>query len=247
MADYSRGELLATVLADTVGYARCITVGAVSPIPAAAALLVRETAAKPVDVIILGSTRHFPFTDGGREVFDFAGRGRIDVFFLGGGQIDGAANINLVGAGPWDAPKPRFPGSFGSAYLYYLVPRVILFREEHSRRVLVPKVDFVSAPGSSPPEVHRPGGPAALVTGKARFAFDKERRRFRLVSIHPGHDLDEIVAETGFDFDHDADVPATPAPTDAQLAILRSVAREELADTYPEFVRDQLAGPATAA
>jgi glutaconate CoA-transferase subunit B len=39
----------------------------------------------------------------------------------------------------------RWPGSFGSAYMYFLVPRVILFREEHTRRVMVPKVDFVSA------------------------------------------------------------------------------------------------------
>ena len=35
----------------------------------------------------------------------------------------------------------RFPGSFGSAYLYYVVPKVILFRVEHSRSTLVPKVD----------------------------------------------------------------------------------------------------------
>jgi hypothetical protein len=35
------------------------------------------------------------------------------------------------------------PGSYGSAYLYFLVPRVFLFREEHSPRVLVDQVDFM--------------------------------------------------------------------------------------------------------
>ena len=42
---------------------------------------------------------------------------------------------------------------------YYVVPKVVLFREEHTPRVLVDQVDFVSAPGASPPGVYRPGGP----------------------------------------------------------------------------------------
>ena len=37
----------------------------------------------------------------------------------------------------------RWSGSFGSAYLYFVVPRVILFRWEHSRRTLV---DTLKAP-----------------------------------------------------------------------------------------------------
>jgi hypothetical protein len=40
-------------------------------------------------------------------------------------------NINLVTIGDYEHPKVRFPGSFGSAYLYYVVPKVILFRVEH--------------------------------------------------------------------------------------------------------------------
>ena len=31
--------------------------------------------------------------------------------------------------------------------MYYVVPRVILFRWEHTRRTLVEAVDFISAPG----------------------------------------------------------------------------------------------------
>ena len=137
-------------------------------------------------VSLLGSRKHTFFTDGARELFDCAGQGRIDVFFLSGGQIDGEGNINLVSVGDYDHPKARFPGSFGSAYLYYVVPKVILFRVEHSRRTLVPKVDFVSAPGGSADNVYRPGGPVALVTNRCLFDFDRDRRRFRLASVHPG-------------------------------------------------------------
>jgi len=238
--DCSRGEFLAAVLARQVGEARRVVVGAASPIPAAAAILARERARQPMDVIILGSPRHYPLTEGGREVFDLAGRGRIDVFFLGGGQIDGAANINLVAAESGSDRMVRFPGSFGSAYIYYLVPRVILFREEHSPRVLVPRVDFVSAPGSGPDGVYRTGGPAALVTGKACFAFDPDRRRFRLESAHPPHSPAEIAAATGFDFDRPDHVSATPPPDEEALDILRGVARDELADAYPVFVETHL-------
>ena len=48
-------------------------------------------------------------TDGGRELFDRAGQGRIDAFFLGGVQIDGGADINLVGLGDHPALDKRFP------------------------------------------------------------------------------------------------------------------------------------------
>src|SRR5580700_8302931 len=165
-------ELLADVICRLIGDVRHVAVGAASPIPATAALLARERGGGKPYVSLLGSRAHTFFTDGARELFDCAGQGRIDVFFLSGGQIDGEGNINLVSVGDYDKPKARFPGSFGSAYLYYVVPKVILFRLEHSRRTLVPKVDFISAPGGSSDNVFRPGGPIALITNRCLFDFD---------------------------------------------------------------------------
>src|SRR5262249_7230347 len=184
---------------------------------------------------LLGSVRHTFFTEGGRELFDCAGQGRIDVFFLSGGQIDGEANINLVSVGDYQRPKVRFPGSFGSSYLYYVVPRVILFRTEHSRRSLGEKVDFVSAPGTIPPGVFRTGGPVALVTNRCLFAFDRARRRFSLVSVHPGHTVEEVVETTGFRFDRPDHVPVTPAPSARTLQVMREVVAPELGEVYPQF------------
>src|SRR6202047_5694813 len=152
---YRHEELLADVIAGLIGDASHAAIGAASPIPAAAALLARERANGRPYVSLLGSRRQTFFTDGGVELFDCAGQGRIDVFFLSGGQIDGEVNINLVSIGDYDHPTARFPGSFGSGYLYYVVPKVILFRTEHSRRTLVPKVSFISAPGGNDPNVHR--------------------------------------------------------------------------------------------
>ena len=230
-------ELLADVICRLIGDARHVAVGATSPIPATAALLAREIGDGKPYVSLLGSRAHTFFTDGSRELFDCAGQGRIDVFFLSGGQIDGEGNINLVSVGDYDKPKARFPGSFGSAYLYYVVPRVILFRTEHSRRTLVPKVDFISAPGGSPDNVVRPGGPIALITNRCLFEFDRAQRRFHLASVHPGHSVEEVVENTGFAFDRPAQVPLTPAPSGDRLRLMRKVVAPMLAEVYPQFAQ----------
>ena len=114
------------------------------------------------------------------------------------------------------------------------MPRVILFREEHSSRVLVDKVDYVSAPGTSE-GVTRSGGPHALLTGKALFDFDRGRRRFALRSVHRGATAPEVRANTGFDYDQPAEPPQTPAPDAESLALLRGRVTQELAETYPQF------------
>jgi glutaconate CoA-transferase subunit B len=226
-------ELLADVIARLIGDVRHVAVGNASPIPATAALLARERGHGRPYVSLLGSPKHTFWTDGGRELFDCASQGRIDVFFLSGGQIDGHGNINLVSIGDYEHPKVRFPGSFGSAYLYYVVPKVILFRTEHSRRTLVPQVDFISAPGSTEPNVFRTGGPIALVTNRCLFAF--ANGRFRLESVHPGHTVEEVIENTGFDFDRPAQVPETPAPSPETITLMRGTVAQELAEVYPQF------------
>lgn len=232
---HSPTELLIAVIARLLHGCRHVAVGASSPIPGSGALLARLRSEGAMRVSVLGSRRHNAFTNGGVELFDLAAEGRIDAFFLGGGQIDGQGNINLVGTGRYPASEVRWPGSFGSAYLYFLVPRVILFREEHTRRVMVPKVEFVSAPGVSAPGVYRPGGPYALLTSLALFSFDRTRQCFRLESVHPGHTPEEVQDNTGFAFDCPDRVPATAAPDPATLAAIRTVIRNEIAETYPRF------------
>jgi len=238
---YRDEELLADVIAALIGDARHVAIGASSPIPAAAALLARERGNGRPYVSLLGSRRQSFFTDGGRELFDCAGQGRIDAFFLSGGQIDGAGNINLVGIGDHAHPTVRFPGSFGSAYLYYVVPKVILFRLEHSRRTLVERVDFISAPGTSAANIYRPGGPVALVT--RRCLFDRQRRRFALASVHPGHSVAEVVEHTGFDFDRPPHVPVTPAPSPETLRLLRTAVAPQLLEVYPQFAAQVFGAP----
>lgn len=228
-------ELLIATIADLLIGCRHIAVGVLSPIPGSAALLARAQAQTSTRVSIIGCQREPYRTDGGVDLFDCAGQGRLDAFFLSGGQIDGQANVNLNGIGPYPRQDVRWSGAFGSAYLYFLVPRVILFRDEHSRRVFVPKVDFISAPGVSPPGVYRPGGPYALVTNLCVFMFDRARGGFRLASVHPGHSVEEVRDHTGFDFECPAAVPPTPAPDPVTLYLIRGNVAQAIADPYPAF------------
>jgi glutaconate CoA-transferase subunit B len=216
-----------------------------SPMPAAGAMLRRALnqmeESETLQISILGSTKHNSFTNGSEELFDCAAQGRVDAFFLGGGQIDGLGNVNLVGTGEYPSTNVRWPGSYGSAFLYFLVPRVILFREEHSPRVLVDKVDFISAPGTSDPGLYRKGGPQALLTNAALFSFDGHIGRFRLETVHQGYCARDIRKMTGFAYENDDCKETTKQPPPEILALMRGRIREELRETYPQFA-DTLPG-----
>src|SRR5262249_46122215 len=107
-----------------------------------------------------------------------------------------------------------------------------------------PKVDFVSAPGASEENVYRPGGPIALVTSRCLFTF--ANGHFTLTSVHPGHTVEEVVENTGFEFDWSRNVPETPTPSPDTLRLMREVVAPELAEVYPQFAA-QVFGIGTSA
>ncbi|MDC1375808.1 CoA synthetase [bacterium] len=236
--EIKREELLISQLADLLVHDKHVAVGAASPIPGAAALLAKEEAKaknRRLRVTILHSNKYNNFTDGARELFDCAAQGRIDTFFLGGVQIDGQANINLVGTGGYPKVKKRFPGSFGSAMMYFVVPQIILFREEHSPRTLVNKVDFISAPGVSDEKVYRPGGPKYLLTNRALFEFNKDLKKFSLLKLNQNETTEGIERLTGFKFDVSEHVSAISVPDISRLKILRNKIAPMVSEFYPEF------------
>ena len=233
-----REELLISQLSDLLINDKHVAVGAASPIPGAAALLAKEEAKlinKRLRVTILHSNKYNNFTDGARELFDCAAKGRIDTFFLGGVQIDGQANINLVGTGTYPKIEKRFPGSFGSALMYFVVPQIILFREEHSPRTLVDQVDFVSAPGVSDENIYRPGGPKYLLTNRALFKFNKDLKKFSLLKLNQNQTIQDIKELTGFKFDISKNISDMLDPDTYRLKILRDKIAPMVSEFYPEF------------
>lgn len=242
-------EFLIAALARALAGSRHIAVGSASPIPGAASILARRLSGGKLRVTILGSRREVFFTEGSRELFDCVAQGRIDAFVLGGGQIDGKANINLMGVGEYPRLSVRWPGNYGAPYLYSLAKNVVLFREEHTKRVMVPKVDYITAAGVNEPNVYRPGGPTALVTNLCVFAFDRAAQRFRLESVHPGHSAEEVRANTGFAYEEPERVAVTPEPDTRTLQLIRGEVAAQIAATYPQFVERVFGAraPATAA
>ena len=240
MSDWNDQELMAILMSREVRDGEISACGALSQIPAAALLLAKELHAPDAELIIL-NTVFRPFTTS-RQFHFLAQRGELGLFFVSGVQIDRHGNYNLHQLGDPDHPTARFPGGYGGGLIYYAARRTIVFRTEHTRRSLVERVDFISAAGSSPPDVVRHGGPSKVVTPKATFAFDKASSSLVLESIHPPYTLSEIRENTGFDLGV-REAPATPAPTEEELGALREVVRRKMIDTgtYSRWAETTLA------
>lgn len=228
--DYNDAELMAVLMAREVRDGEVSACGALSHIPAAALLLAQALHAPNAELIIL-NTVFRPFATS-RQFHFLAQRGELGLFFVSGVQIDRHGNYNLhqLGTDP-EHPRARFPGGYGGGLIYYAARRTIVFRTEHTRRSLVERVDFVSAAGSSPPQVLRLGGPSKVMTPKATFRFDAETRALALESIHPPYPLQEIRDNTGFDLGTAGPVPATVAPTAEELGALRGSVRSKMIET----------------
>lgn len=228
---------MAAAISREVRDGETVAVGTLSPLPAAGVLLARARHAPRATVMIINHEDYWPFHEGSKEFYDFAQQGKIDLFFLSGGQIDQFGNLNIIAIGDHDHPAVRLPGGAGSAMLYYLAPRVILFRSDHTSRTFVERVDWVTSPGSSAPGVVRPGGPWKVVTPLAVLAFNRETKRLELESVHPGVSREQVQTATGFPLVARREGAVTPPPTEQDLAILRGPVRQAVAKLYPVFCR----------
>jgi glutaconate CoA-transferase subunit B len=234
---YTAEELMAVVIAREVRDGETVAVGTLAPVPASGVLLAHFTHAPRARVIVINHPDFWPFRGGSKEFYDFAQRGALDLFFLSGGQIDRHANLNLIAVGDPSRPRVRLPGGAGAAMLYYLARRVIVFRTEHSPRTLVERVDHVAAPGSTPPDVPRPGGPSAVITPLCVFRIDRARAALVVTAMSPGVDRADLQRRTGFPLEYAPDVVTTPRPTREELAVLRTRVRAAVARAYPRFAR----------
>jgi glutaconate CoA-transferase, subunit B len=239
-AGYTPEELIAVVIAREVRDFETVGVGAVSPIPAAGCILAEQLHAPHASLIILGSDEYYPFPAGSSELHFTAQRGELDLFFLSGIQIDRHGNFNLHVIGDYASPSVRMAGAYGSAVLYYMAHRVILFRPDHTPRTFVERVDFVTAPGVTSENVYREGGPTLVVTSKAVLGWDNTAKEWVLQDVHPGSSVDDVKKNTGFDLRVLPAMRITPPPTAEELYTLRTVVREKLARLYPDFVRQKI-------
>jgi acyl CoA:acetate/3-ketoacid CoA transferase beta subunit len=155
-----------------------------------------------------------------REVFTMLAAGRRHVM-MGAAQIDRHGNQNISAIGDWKRPKAQLlgvrgaPGNTVNHPVSYWIPR-------HSTRVFTPRVDMVSGVGYD-----RGAHELRLVvTNLAVLDFalgsgGRADRVMRLRSVHPGVEVAEVVAATGFPLAVPDEVPATRTPTDHELGLIR--------------------------
>lgn len=240
---YTPEELMATIISRQIKNGETIAVGTFSPIPATAAIMARECQAPDSDVFIMGSQGWWPFSEGSLEFFNMAQKGCFDYFFLSGAQIDRQGNINLHVIGDYNKPKVRLPGGAGSAMLYYMAKKVILFKIDHTAKSFVERVDFITSAATSPPAIYRPGGLHFVITPLAVLVSNKATGFLELFSVHPGHTVAEVQENTGFPLPlHDGRVEETGAPCGNELDLLRGPVRDEVAKIYPAFAREAFGG-----
>jgi glutaconate CoA-transferase subunit B len=154
--------------------------------------------------------------------------GRVDLSFIGGAQVDRHGNLNTSYIGPAARPTTRLPGSGGACDLASLAGRTIIVMA-HERRRFVERVDYITSPGFGDGPGWRAraglprGGPAAVITTLGVLRFDPERAEMMLASLHPGVSVADVQANTGWPLRVAPELAETPAPTAAELAILREL------------------------
>jgi glutaconate CoA-transferase subunit B len=76
-----------------------------------------------------------------------------------------------------------------------------------------------------------------LLTNLCWFSFDRQRRRFTLDTIHPGHSIEEVRDNTAFEFDVSATVGPTADPDADTLTLIRGPIARQIGEAYPRFVQ----------
>ena len=160
------------------------------------------------------------------EVFAFyLQRGKIDVGYLGGAQIDRFGNINATVIGPYGKPKVRLPGSGGAAEIAAWATRCYLITPHQARR-FPERCDFVTSAGFLGGRKEREaagvrgGGPLAVVTDLGILEPD-EQGELLLTHLHPGATVEQAKQNTGWPLKLAADLKTTLPPTDEQVRLLR--------------------------
>lgn len=158
-----------------------------------------------------------------RSVFDTLWGGRRHVM-MGASQIDAFGNTNIANIGPWDRPKAQLlgvrggPGNTINHTTSFWIPN-------HTAKVFVGQVDMVSGLGYDRAATLSPWVQAhhelrRVVTNLAVLDFAAVDHRMRLVSVHPGVTVEQVVEATGFELSVGAEIPVTRPPTAEELAVL---------------------------
>lgn len=153
-------------------------------------------------------------------------KGLIDVGFLGGLQVDKFGNINSTSI-KTEKGYRHINGSGGAADIATFAKRLMIIMK-HEKRKIIEKVDFLTSVGylngrNSRKETGLPMcEDIKIITNLCVFGFDEEERSLKLLSVHPGITLEEVVENTGVEFKIPETVKYTEEPTEKEVDLLRN-------------------------
>lgn len=152
-------------------------------------------------------------------------KGEVGLGFLGGAEVDKFGNINTSYIGDPSRPAVKLPGSGGAGDIASLARRFVVIIE-HDKRRLVDRVSYVTSPGNGEGGNWRRriglpgGGPSAVITTKAVMRFDSHGEAY-IASVHPGVDIKDVQANTGWAIAAPSAWTSTLEPADDELKIIR--------------------------
>ena len=102
----------------------------------------------------------------------------------------------------------------------------------HQKRRLVERVDYITSPGfldggDARKKLGLPGrGPAVVITDRAILRPFGPSNELHLASIHPGHTVEEVLENTGWDLKRIPGFVETTPPNKDELAALHRIDKE---------------------
>jgi glutaconate CoA-transferase subunit B len=169
---------------------------------------------------ILGATQCLDML----SVMSLLQSGRVHLGFLGAAEVDRFGNLNSTEV---RGPKglTRLPGSGGACDIASLAQRFLVLLE-HGKQRLPERVSYITSPGNGDGKGWRKrmglprGGPSAAITSKAVLRFDENGEAY-LASVHPGIEVEDVLANTGWMLRVSQEVAVTAEPSAAELAAIR--------------------------
>lgn len=160
-----------------------------------------------------------------RRVFDLLWSGRRHVM-MAPTQVDRFGNQNISCIGSWDQPKAMLIGARGAPGNTLSHP-TSYWVANHSPRSFVAAVDMVSGVGydraAELGESARFHEIRRVVSNLGVFDFGGPGHAMRLVSVHSGVSVADVVAATGFELVLPDTAPETRHPSPQELKLIREV------------------------
>jgi acyl CoA:acetate/3-ketoacid CoA transferase beta subunit len=136
-------------------------------------------------------------------------------------QIDKNGNFNNIAFGnDYQRPRMRLPGSGGIPDVTPILTDICLYVPRHSRVTFVEKIDYMSGMGYHKMRT-RGEGPRYLVSDLGQFDF--KDGVMRMTHLHPGVNVERVLAKTGFELEVSSDVIETELPTKEEIHLLYNI------------------------